>query len=92
MTIDCGCAIIKTVAGGGKMKTITINKVWNEIEDALDAYHYYNKEEIKQNKDCFKCAIQYKDKNYIDEICACFDDTDVYEAGIIKDIHKLMEG
>lgn len=71
------------------MKALTINKVWNEINDTLDAYHYYNKQEMRENKDCFKCAIQYKDKRYIDEICSNFDDTDAYEAGIIKDIHTL---
>ena len=71
------------------MKSITVNKVWNEMNDVLDAYHYYNREEMKENKECFKCAIAYKDQRYIDELCACFDDTDVYEAGIINDIHTL---
>ena len=74
------------------MKTKTINKVWNEINNTLDAYHYYNKQEMKQNKDCFKCAIQYKDKAYIDELCSNFDDADAHEKNIIKDIYTLMEG
>ena len=50
------------------MKAKTVNKVWDEIIDVLDAYHYYNKKEMKENKECFRCAIAYKDKNYIDEL------------------------
>ena len=71
------------------MKTLTVNKLWNKINDVLDAYHYYNRKEVAENKKCFECAIQYKDKQYINEVCACFDDTDAYEASIINDIHTL---
>ena len=71
------------------MKALTVNKVWNEINDTLDAYHYYNRKEVAENKKCFECAIAYKDKAYIDEMCSNFDDTDDYEASIIKDIHTL---
>ena len=59
------------------------------MNDVLDAYHYYNKAEMKENKDCFVCAIRDKDASYIKDVCDCFDDSDAYEAGIIREVHEL---
>ena len=67
-----------------------IKKLWVEIVNTLDAYHYYNEEEVAENERLFTEAIIEKDVEYINEVIALFDDSIEEEKVIIDTIKELM--
>lgn len=67
-----------------------IKKLWVKIVNTLDAYHYYNKEEVAENERLFTESIIDKDVTYINEVIALFDKTIEEEKAIIDKINELM--
>ena len=67
-----------------------IKKLWLEIVNILDAYHYYNEEEVAENERLFTEAIINKDVEYINEVIALFDDSIEEEKVIIDTLQELM--
>ena len=67
-----------------------IKKLWLEIVNTLDAYHYYNEEEVAENERLFTDAILDKDVEYINEIKSLFEDSIEEEKAILNKIDELM--
>lgn len=67
-----------------------IKALFKEIVNILDAYHYYTKEEVKENERLFTEAIIEKDIVYINDVKALFDADIEEEKEILDRIDKLM--
>lgn len=66
------------------------NELFKDINSTLDGYHYYNEEEIKENRELFISAINSKDTDYINQIISLFDEEIEEEKAIIDNINYLM--
>lgn len=65
-------------------------ELFQDINEVLDGYHYYTREEVKENEQLFISAINEKDYEYINEVLKNFDSDIEEEKAIIENINYLM--